>query len=85
MMHRNTVHVRVKFSLHFNMESREGREEGHESEPINTFGTDLCINAMEHKVFPGTEAEIFNDAFFQAQDLIVNALDNVEARRYVDR
>ena len=36
-------------------------------------------------MFPGTEAKIFNDDFFQAQDLVVNALDNVEARRYVDR
>lgn len=45
---------------------------------------DLCIDALEHKVFPGTEAKVFNDKFFQAQDLVVNALDNVEARRYVD-
>jgi ubiquitin-activating enzyme E1-like protein 2 len=40
---------------------------------------------MEHKVFPGTEVKVFNDEFFRAQDLVVNALDNVEARRYVDR
>ena len=37
-----------------------------------------------HLVFPGTEQKIFNDAFFQAQDIVVNALDNVEARRYMD-
>ena len=43
------------------------------------------MNALEHKIFPGTEAKVFHDAFFQAQDLVVNALDNVEARRYVDR
>ena len=47
--------------------------------------SDLCVEALEHKVFPGTEAKIFHDGFFQAQDLVVNALDNVEARRYVDR
>ena len=35
-------------------------------------------------MFPGTEQKLFNDAFFQAQDIVVNALDNVEARRYVD-
>ena len=46
---------------------------------------DLTIEALQHKVFPGTEMEIFNDQFFQAQDIVVNALDNVEARRYVDR
>lgn len=46
---------------------------------------DLCIEALQYKVFPGTEASVFNDAFFQCQDIVVNALDNVEARRYVDR
>ena len=35
-------------------------------------------------MFPGTQAKTFHDAFFQAQDVVVNALDNVEARRYVD-
>ena len=46
---------------------------------------DLCIEAQEHKVYPGTEEKIYNDAFFSRQDVVVNALDNVEARRYVDR
>ena len=46
---------------------------------------ELCVHALEHKVFPGTEVSVFHDSFFQAQDLVVNALDNVEARRYVDR
>ena len=46
---------------------------------------DLCMEALQLKVFPGTEASTFNDSFFQAQDMVVNALDNVEARRYVDR
>ena len=36
-------------------------------------------------VCPQTEESVYNDAFFESQDLIVNALDNVEARRYVDR
>ena len=36
-------------------------------------------------VCPQTEATVYPDSFFEAQDLIVNALDNVEARRYVDR
>ena len=45
---------------------------------------DLNIDAQEYKVFPGTERKIYHDAFFQAQNIVVNALDNVEARRYVD-
>ena len=28
--------------------------------------------------------EIFNDNFFQTIDIVANALDNVQARRYVD-
>ncbi len=47
--------------------------------------SDLRIEAMEYKVYPGTQAKTFHDAFFQAQDVVVNALDSVEARRYVDR
>lgn len=45
----------------------------------------MCIEAQENKVYPGTEQKIYNDTFFSHQDLVVNALDNVEARRYVDR
>ncbi|KAJ8299843.1 hypothetical protein KUTeg_022590 [Tegillarca granosa] len=44
----------------------------------------LKIEAQQHKVCPQTEDKIYNDAFFESQNLIVNALDNVEARRYVD-
>ena len=45
----------------------------------------MQIDAQEYKVFPGTEQEIYNDSFYSRQDIVVNALDNVEARRYVDR
>ena len=34
---------------------------------------------------PQTELTHYPDAFFEAQDVLVNALDNVEARRYMDR
>lgn len=36
-------------------------------------------------VCPETEESLYTDKFFESQDLIVNALDNVEARRYMDR
>lgn len=36
-------------------------------------------------VWPETEHAIYHDAFFETQDVVVNALDNLEARRYMDR
>ena len=36
-------------------------------------------------VCPETEETLYTDQFFESQDLVVNALDNVEARRYMDR
>lgn len=44
----------------------------------------LIIEAHQNKVWPQTEADIYHDEFYESQDIIVNALDNVEARRYVD-
>ncbi|KAK1345893.1 hypothetical protein QTO34_008358 [Cnephaeus nilssonii] len=41
------------------------------------------IDAHLNKVCPATEA-IYNDEFYNKQDIIITALDNVEARRYVD-
>lgn len=42
------------------------------------------ITAFSEKVGPETE-NIFNDAFFDNIDLVVTALDNVDARSYMDR
>ena len=36
-------------------------------------------------VCPETEETLYTDQFFESQDIVVNALDNVEARRYMDR
>ncbi|XP_067929190.1 ubiquitin-like modifier-activating enzyme 6 [Watersipora subatra] len=46
---------------------------------------DMVIDAQQHKVHAGTEEEIHTDQFFHEQDIIVNALDNVEARIYMDQ
>ena len=40
--------------------------------------------AYESKVAPDTES-FFNDAFFESLDIICAALDNVEARLYLDQ
>lgn len=45
---------------------------------------DINVVAYEKKVCPQTENELFTDDFFTNQDLCVNALDNLEARRYMD-
>lgn len=41
------------------------------------------VNARLDKVHEGT-AEIFTDKFFEDQTMVTNALDNVQARRYID-
>lgn len=45
---------------------------------------EINIKTYEKKVSIQTENELFNDKFFQNHDVCVNALDNVEARRYMD-
>lgn len=42
------------------------------------------IVALTDRVGPETE-HIFDDAFFESLDFVANALDNIDARRYVDR
>lgn len=43
----------------------------------------LNLEALQNRVSPETE-DVFNDQFWTAKDLVVNALDNVNARLYVD-
>lgn len=50
----------------------------------------VCPETEQYCVFivavcPETEETLYTDQFFESQDLVVNALDNVEARRYMDR
>jgi ubiquitin-activating enzyme E1-like protein 2 len=44
----------------------------------------IKIQSFEKKVSSQTENDLFTDQFFCSQDLVVNALDNVESRRYMD-
>jgi ubiquitin-activating enzyme E1 len=43
----------------------------------------LNVHAMQSLVSPDTE-DIFNDNFWDSLDFIVNAVDNIKARLYVD-
>lgn len=45
---------------------------------------DLNIFALENRVGPDTE-NVFTDDFFKDLDGVANALDNLEARRYMDQ
>ncbi|CAH2352326.1 ubiquitin-activating enzyme E1 1 [[Candida] railenensis] len=53
---------------------------------VQTMNPDLRgkIDSRLDKVGPETE-DIFDDAFWQSLDFVTNALDNVDARTYVDR
>ena len=44
----------------------------------------IQTKALVDRVGPETES-IFNDHFFESIDFVANALDNVDARRYMDR
>ncbi|XP_013776079.1 ubiquitin-like modifier-activating enzyme 6 [Limulus polyphemus] len=46
---------------------------------------DPSINIECHQLKVCVETDLFNDEFFNQQDLIVNALDNLESRRYMDK
>lgn len=43
----------------------------------------LKISPLQNRVSPETE-DVFNDAFWENLDVVINALDNVNARLYVD-
>jgi ubiquitin-activating enzyme E1 len=51
---------------------------------IKLLNKDCDVIPFENKVCPDTE-NIFDDAFFSNIDIILNALDNIEARLYVDQ
>ncbi|XRB18925.1 ubiquitin-activating enzyme E1 [Pseudoscourfieldia marina] len=45
--------------------------------------SDFSCHALQNRVSPETET-VFNDAFWESLGVVVNALDNVNARLYVD-
>lgn len=53
------------------------------AEATHEINPDLKVDAHLNKVCPATES-IYNDSFYSRLNLVVTALDNVEARRYVD-
>uniref|UniRef100_A0A1I7YYQ7 E1 ubiquitin-activating enzyme n=1 Tax=Steinernema glaseri TaxID=37863 RepID=A0A1I7YYQ7_9BILA len=54
------------------------------SRAARCFNPDLNIIPLSERVCPETE-HIFDDSFFERLNGVANALDNVDARRYVDR
>lgn len=51
---------------------------------IKQMNPNVNIEAHQNRVGPDTE-KVYNDSFFEPLDGIANALDNVEARMYMDR
>lgn len=54
------------------------------AEATRDINPDLQVEAHLNKVCPATES-IYSDSFYSRLNVVVTALDNVEARRYVDR
>lgn len=54
------------------------------SKAVKNFNPDLNIVSLAERVAEDTES-IFNDDFFEELDCVTNALDNIDARRYMDR
>jgi ubiquitin-activating enzyme E1 len=53
------------------------------SAKAKTMNPSFNITAMTQLVAPNTES-LFNDKFWESKDFIVNAVDNIKARTYVD-
>ncbi|KAM7527640.1 hypothetical protein LguiB_031050 [Lonicera macranthoides] len=49
-----------------------------------TINPSLCIEALQNRVGPETE-NVFHDTFWENLSVVINALDNINARLYVDQ
>jgi len=54
------------------------------AEAVRRMNSALKVEALEQRVGPETEDGPFDDLFWSGLDCVVNALDNVQARMYVD-
>lgn len=54
------------------------------ADAVAKMNPELSVLAQENRVGPETES-VYTDEFFEELTVVVNALDNVEARTYVDR
>ena len=50
---------------------------------IQNMNSNIHVQANQDRVSPNSE-DVYNDAFWGSLDVVVNALDNVKARQYVD-
>ena len=53
------------------------------AESATAMNASLCVKALTEKVCPATE-DVFSSSFWQRQNIVISALDNVTARKYVD-
>lgn len=54
------------------------------AQAVSAFNSNFKIQPLSERIGPETEA-IFNDSFFSELSCVLNALDNLDARRYMDR
>ena len=51
---------------------------------VTHINPDVRVTPHLFRVSPATQKTPFNDEFYKNQDIVVNALDNVQARMYMD-
>ena len=54
------------------------------AESAKAINKDLKIEAHQFKVGPDTARTVYTDTFFEGVDIVVNALDNLQARLFMD-
>lgn len=54
------------------------------AEVITELNPNIIVRSISQKISPDTEDDIFHSFFWESFDIVTTALDNIEARRYVD-
>ncbi|CAD5231489.1 unnamed protein product [Bursaphelenchus xylophilus] len=67
----------------FRRKDMGGKKSEVAAKAVKSFNPNINIEALADRVAPDTE-EIFNDDFFEELSGVANALDNIQARRYMD-